>query len=145
MFIKQVSVFLENTKGTLCHMTRLLARENINLLAMSVADTSGFGIIRLIVSSSDVEKAVAALRQDGEMAKVNEVVCVRIPNEAGGLARVLTVLEDGGVSIEYSYSFCRSNVQDALIVLRPSDKALSIDCLTKAGIRFVSQEEVDRF
>ena len=145
MFIQQVSVFLENTKGTLCHMTRLLARENINLLAMSVADTAGFGIVRLIVRSSEIEKAVSALRNDGEMAKVNEVVCVRIPNEPGGLSHVLTVLEEGGVSIEYAYSFCRSNIQDALIILRPSDKALCIRCLTEKEIRLVSQDEVDQF
>ena len=145
MFIKQISVFLENTKGTLRQMTQLLGESGINLLAMSVADTSGFGIVRLIVKSSDVDKTVSTLRADGDIARVNDVVCVSIPHKPMGLATVLRVLEEKGVSIEYSYSFCRSTIDDAVIILRPSDKNVCVQALSDAGIRMVSQEEVDQF
>ena len=80
MFIKQVSVFLENTKGTLREVTQLLGENEINLLALSVADTSGFGIIRLIVKSCDIDKTLSILRDSGNIARVNHVVCVRIPH-----------------------------------------------------------------
>ncbi len=145
MFIKQVSVFLENTKGTLRQMTQLLGESGINLLAMSVADTSGFGIVRLIVKSADVDRTVTVLRADGDIARINDVVCVRIPHKPLGLAEVLEVLEKSGVSIEYSYSFCRSTIDDAVIILRPSDKNICVQALSAAGISMISQEEVDRF
>lgn len=145
MFIKQVSVFLENTKGTLRQMTQVLGESGINLLAMSVADTAGFGIVRLIVRSADVEKTVSVLRAEGDIARVNDVVCVQIPHRPLGLANVLRVLEEKGVSIEYSYSFCRSTIDDAVIILRPSDKKVCVQALEEAGIRVIAQEEVDGF
>ncbi|MBE6999569.1 MAG: ACT domain-containing protein [Ruminococcaceae bacterium] len=145
MFIKQVSVFLENTKGTLREVTQLLGENKINLLALSVADTSGFGIIRLIVKSGDIDKTLSILRDSGNIARVNDVVCVRIPHKPLGLSEVLAVLEDNDISVEYSYSFCRSTIDDAVIILRPSDKVKCVDALTKEGISLVTHDEVDTF
>lgn len=145
MFIKQVSVFLENTKGTLREVTQLLGENEINLLALSVADTSGFGIIRLIVKSTDIDKALDVLRAGGNIARVNDVVCVRIPHKPLGLSEVLAVLEERDISVEYSYSFCRSTFDDAVIILRPSNKLLCVEALTNAGISLVTHREVDAF
>ena len=145
MYIKQISVFLENTKGTLSQMTKLLGENGVNLLAMTVADNAGFGIVRIIVKSEDVYKAVGALRNAGDMARVSDVICVRIPHKPMGLAEVLNVLEEKDISIEYSYSFCRTNIDDAVIILRPSDKAAGVEALTAAGVVLISQEEVDEF
>ena len=145
MYVKQISVFLENTRGTLRQLTQLLGENGINLLAMAVADTSGFGIVRLIVKSDEVDKTLDILRRDGNVARVNDVVCIRIPNKPMGLAFVLSALESNGISIEYSYSFCSSTFTDAVIILRPSDKAACVETLKAAEVCMVSQEEVDRF
>lgn len=145
MFIKQISVYLENVKGSLCELTQLLGENNINLMAMSIADTSGFGIVRIIVNSAEIDAAVAALRENGYTCKVNCVICIAIPHKPLGLANALKVIEENGLSIEYTYSFCKHTTNDAVIIIRPSDKDLCAKVLSENGITIVSQEEVDAF
>ena len=145
MHITQISVFLENKAGTLRELTEILGREKINLLALSLADTSGFGIARFIVRSSDNEHAAAVLKQNGFIAKTNRVVCIRIPHKPMSLAAILALLEQNGLSVEYTYSFCQSTLSDAVIIIRPSDCTKCEAVLDEGGIKTVSQEEVDTF
>jgi len=145
MYIKQISIYLVNVKGSLRELTQLLGENNINLLAMSVADTSGFGIVRCIVKSSDVEPAMEALKEGGYVAKINNVICMRIPHKPCGLANALRVLEDNDISVEYTYSFCRSTLDDAVLIVRPSDKDKGAKAFADCGIGMISQEEVDNF
>ena len=145
MFVKQISVYLENAKGSLRELVELLGKNDINLLALSIADTTGFGIIRMIVKSVDLEKASNILKDNGYISKTNDVVCVRIPHAPMGLAKVLSVLENNNISIEYSYSFCRSTLTDASVIIRPSDKSACIDALKAGNIATISQEQVDEF
>ncbi len=145
MFIKQVSVFLENIKGSLRELTEVLGENGINLLALCIADTSGFGIVRIVVKSGDVDKAIEVLRENGYIARVNNVICIEIPHKPLGLASVLRLLEEENISVEYSYSFCRSTLDDAVIIIRPSDKDVCAKVLSDNGIKLVSQAEVDEF
>jgi hypothetical protein len=145
MFISQISIFLENIRGSLRDMTELLGEKNVNLLALSVADTTGFGIVRIIVKNNDTERTLDVLKQAGYIAKTNRVVCVRVPHKPMGLAKVLACLDEAGIAVEYSYSFCRSALDDAAIIIRTSDPDRSVVALEAAGISMVSQEEVDGF
>ena len=145
MFVKQISVYLENAKGSLRELVELLGKNDINLLALSIADTTGFGIIRMIVKSVDLEKTSSILKDSGYISKTNDVVCVRIPHAPMGLANVLTILETNNISIEYSYSFCRSTLTDASVIIRPSDKTACIEYLKAGNISLISQEQVDEF
>ena len=97
MFVKQISVYLENAKGSLRELVELLGKNEINLLALSIADTTGFGIIRMIVKSVDLEKTSAVLKEHGYISKTNDVVCVRIPHRPLGLANVLRLLEENNI------------------------------------------------
>ncbi|MBQ5694835.1 MAG: amino acid-binding protein, partial [Bacteroidaceae bacterium] len=103
MTIKQVSVFLENKTGRINHVTKILAANNINMLAFSMAETTEFGILRLIVS--DVEKSVKVLRNANFAVMLTDVVCIACPDVAGSLATVLDQLAEHEIFIEYMYAF----------------------------------------
>ncbi len=143
MFIKQISVFLENTKGTLYELTKIMGEGNIDFLALSVADTENFGIVRCIVRDADVDAALAILRKDGYTAKVNNVICAAVPHRPSGLSDILGVLEKGDVSVEYLYSFMFGNGDEAYIVIRPCDKEKGVKVLTENGVKLVDQASVD--
>lgn len=145
MFIKQISVYLENTKGSLRELTELLGKAEINLLALSVADTTDFGIVRCIVKSSDIYNACQILRESGFIVKTNEVICVQIPHIPLSFSGILEILEKNDISVEYSYSFCRSTLADAIVIIRPSDKERCVDILKSENVRVVTQEQVDNF
>ena len=145
MFIKQISIFLENKKGALSRMANLLGEEGINLLAMSIADTDEFGIVRIIVPSESVFRALIVLREEGMTAKISNVVCVRIPHEPLGLAMALDKFAELGISIEYSYSFCSSKSPDAVAIFRIQEDEKILDKLKAVGVDFLTTEEVDKF
>ncbi len=145
MYIKQISVFLENKEGTLAELLNTLGDAEVNLLALCLADTADFGIARIITASADVEKALNVLREAGFMASQCDLVCVQLPHEPKGLARVAQVLGDGGVSLEYAYSFCQSTLDDAVIIIRPSDNEKCIEILKASGVTIVTQQQVDKF
>lgn len=145
MFISQISIFLENVRGSLRQMTELLGEKEVNLLALSIADTNGFGIVRIIVKSRETVRTLEILHQAGYIAKSSHVLCVRVPNKPMGLAKVLACLDDAGISVEYSYSFYRSTLDDACIIIRPSDLERSVRILETVGISIVGQGEVDAF
>jgi len=114
--VKQISLFLENKCGRLVRVCQTLGKAKINIRALSIADTSDFGILRLIVDRP--EEALSTLKNDGFMATETEVIAVEIPDTPGGLADVLALMEEDGINIEYLYSFVEKPAQDALILMR---------------------------
>lgn len=124
MLIKQLSVFLENKSGRLHEVSTILGQAGINMSAFSVADTSEFGILRLIVS--DHEKAFKVLRENSFSVSLTDVVCLNCPNQPGALARALQILSDNEVSIEYLYAF--SVGEAANVVIKPDliDKCIAV-------------------
>ena len=145
MFIKQLSVFLENNPGTLRAMTELLGKGGIDLLALSIADTQSFGIVRTIVTSSQIDKALALLRENGYIAKVNHVICAAVPDRPLGLSELLAVIEQSKLSVEYMYSFLRAaEPGTARMILRLDDGKKAEEVFERSGIVMLGQEEVDQ-
>jgi hypothetical protein len=137
MIIKQVSVFLENKSGRLNEVTQILGDAGLNMSAFTIADTSDFGILRLIVSDPDRAKEV--LKKNKFAVQTTEVILVKTPNVPGGLAKMLNILNAENVFIEYMYAF--SNSEDtAVIVLRPTDLQKCIDILQNHRSDFLVQE-----
>ena len=126
MQVEQISVFLENKTGRLAEVTRCLAVADINIRALSLADTSDFGILRLIVDNPT--KAKAALRDCGFTVGVNTVVAVEVPDHPGGLDKILTLLEESEINVEYMYAYVRPLSQQAVLIFRfdKTDEALEL-------------------
>ena len=145
MTITQISVYLENARGALRALTKTLADAGIDLLALSVADTESFGIVRIVVREKDFETAMNTLRENGFMAKKNHVFCVAVPNRPAGLDSVLAVIDELGVSVEYMYSFNYNIEGSALMILRlsTSDREALAAQLTEKGVRLIGQESVN--
>ena len=143
MFIKQISVFLENKRGSLRVLTDLLGKNDIDLMAVSIADTKNFGIVRFVVRSEACVRAMDLLKEAGFSARVNNAVCVAVPDRPMGLAEVLALLDDNDLFIEYTYSFVRGRDAHALIILRLSDPESALKLFADNGVRVLSQDEVD--
>ena len=126
MKVRQLSVFLENRAGRLADVARVIGEAGINIRALSLADTSDFGILRLIVN--DVDKALEALRRTGHTVSVTDVVAVEVPDRPGGLAHVLDVLEKSAVNVEYMYAFVEKATDKAALIFRfeSADAALAV-------------------
>ena len=119
MFITQLSVFIENKFGRLSEVLDVLAENGINIRALSIAETSEFGILRMIVD--DIEKAKQLLRESGVIVKSTQVIAVPLSDRPGGLAEIVNILRDGGVTIEYLYAFLSRESDKAQVVLRVDD------------------------
>ena len=144
MFISQISVFLENKAGTLREMTALLGQGGIDLLALSLADTQSFGIVRLIVKSDQIDKAMELLKGGGYIARINHVICASVPDRPNGLSELLGVIEDASLSVEYMYSFLRASREgQAALILRLSDGEKAAKLFEMHDVHMLSQEEVD--
>jgi len=142
MIVKQLSVFLENKTGRLNEVAGLLAGAGINISAFSVADTTEFGILRLIVS--DPDKALEKLKNAGFAVRLTEVVCLHSPNEPGALARALDILSANEVFIEYLYAFSM-NKKSANIVLKPDDIQKCIEVLQNHKMELVRASDLYLF
>lgn len=140
MAIKQLSIFVENKAGKIVEVTELLAKNSIDLRALSIADTQDYGILRTIVD--DMDKAKAILEENGSVFKVTEVVGVEIPDVPGGMSKVLRILSDNGVNIEYLYAFISRSKEYAYVVMRVRDNAKAEKILTDNGINLVSENEI---
>ena len=141
MSIKQLSVFLENKPGKLSEMTACLAANQIDLRALSLAETNGFGIARVIVD--DVEKAEAILQKGGFVTKTSNVLAFAIPDETGGLNRLLSVFNEAKVNIIYMYAFLGGREKRrAYMIFRVTDTAASEAALTARGLTPLSQAEI---
>ena len=140
MYIKQISVFLENTKGSLSRLTRLLSKNGVDLVALTIADTEQYGIMRCIVS--DTELGVKIMKEAGYVARLTDVVGVSVPDQPGGLAAVLTLLNAADVAVEYLYSFVRTHGSHAMVIFRLSDNEKGLRVLKEGDIELLTQEEV---
>lgn len=140
MKVEQISVFLENKSGRLAEVTGVLAASDINIRALSLADTADFGILRLIVN--DREKAKAVLKENGFTVGKTEVVAIEVPDRPGGLAGILEALRGGEINVEYMYAFVQKSGENAIIIFRFDEIDGAIDILHKAGVRILKGEEV---
>ena len=141
MNIKQISVFLENKPGSLNAMTHILAEHNVDMRALSLAETKDFGIVRLIVDN--VYTATTVLKDAGYIHSITPVLAVAIPDEPGGLNNVLQVLGDGDVNVEYMYAFLGGkNSEHAYMIFRVTDNDKAVEILTKNKISLVSQDHI---
>ena len=140
MMVKQISVFIENKKGRLFKLTQVLGSEGIDLIALSIADTTNFGILRCIVNQP--QKALKVLKDAGFTANTTEVLAIEVPDKPGGLAGVLEILTGADLSVEYLYSFVRTKNNSALILFRVEEIEKAIDVLTKNSITILKEEDV---
>ena len=141
MSIKQISVFLENKPGALLEMTGVLAEKQVDMRALSLAETSEFGIVRLIVD--DVYNASTVLKEAGFIHNITSVLGVCIPDEPGGLNKVLAILSETRVNVEYMYAFLGGKTVDhAYMIFRVQERKEAAAALRGKGIRLVDQEEI---
>jgi len=140
MFIKQISIFVENKPGRISEIISLLGKNNIDIAALSLADTTNFGVLRIIVD--DPLKTLSLLEADGVAVKVNNVIGIAVTNVPGGLANALTVLTTAGVTIEYIYAFVGRNDKGALVVLRTDNKEKAVQALLAEGITIIKESDV---
>ncbi len=142
MKVEQISVFLENKAGRLAEVTRILGEAAINIRALSLADTTDFGILRLIVDKYDQAREV--LKSQGFTVGKTEVVAVEVPDRPGGLAGVLKVLARAGINVEYMYAFVQHSGKNAVIIFRFDNLEDAIQVLQKEGVHIYKGEEVYR-
>ncbi len=140
MKIKQISVFLENKKGRLLEATEALAKAGINIRALSIADTSEFGILRLIVP--EPERAKEVLETSNFSVRETEVIAVGVPDRPGGLASILSILNNAEINVEYVYAFVQKSGEKAVVVLKIEDPAAGIKALSERGIILLSSLDV---
>lgn len=143
MRISQISVFLENEAGRLANVAKILGGAEVNIRALSIADTADFGILRLIVD--DPERAAAVLRGAGLTVSLTDVIAVEMPDRPGGLAQVLDALADARVNIEYMYAFVTQSAEGAVVVFRVDQLDEAIRALTARGLRLLSGDDVYYF
>lgn len=140
MKLEQISIFLENKSGRLADVTEALAKGNINIRALSLADTADFGILRLIVN--DTEKAKQILKDNDFTVGKTEVVAVEVPDRPGGMAGILKILQSGKINVEYMYAFVRKGGADAVIIFRFDDIDRAIGALQKSGVKVLKGEDI---
>ena len=140
MRVEQIAVFLENKSGRLAEITRVLAENNINIRALSVADTADFGILRLIVDKVDEAKEV--LKANNFTVGKTNVIAVEVPDRTGGLAGVLKTAEAAGLNVEYMYAFVNKSGENAVLIFRFDDMDKAISALQKAAFKILSGAQV---
>ena len=142
MAIKQITVFVENKQGALVEITNTLAKNDVNLRALSIAETQDFGILRLIVN--DEESAEKTLVDAGYLIKVTDVVGVKISDEPGRLTQALSVLDKAGINMEYLYAFMSRTEKHAYVVIRVEDNEIAEKILINAGFKIVTAADVNK-
>jgi hypothetical protein len=140
MKVEQISIFLENKAGRLAEVTGILGEANINIRALSLADTSDFGILRLIVN--DHEKAKQILKEHGFTVGRTEVVAVEVEDRPGGLNRILRILFEAGINVEYMYAFVQQSGQNAVLIFRFDDIDNAVDVLTRDGVTVINGQKL---
>ena len=138
MFINQISVFVENSAGRLSEITEILAREKIDIRALSIADTTDFGILRLIVNRPDA--AIEALKTAGITTKKTKVLAAQLADTPGSLHDILMILN--GIMVEYVYAFITRKEDDAYVILRVEDIDTAARLLTNGGVKLLSETDV---
>lgn len=140
MKLEQLSIFLENRKGRLWKALNILSEAKINIRTLSIADTSEFGILRLIIP--EPEKAQKILEDNNFVVKINDVIAVGVPDEPGGLDGILGVLNKADINVEYLYAFVEKQGEQAIVVIRTEDIDAGIKALIEGNVTVLSPEEV---
>jgi hypothetical protein len=135
MKVEQISIFIENKSGRLAEVSKILGDAGVNIRALSLADTSDFGILRLIVN--DREKAMTALKEKGFTVSKTEVVAVEVPDQPGGLASILQVLDSKAINVEYMYAFVERCGANAVIIFRFDETEKAISSLNEKGFNIL--------
>ena len=133
MIIKQLSVFLENKQGRMCAVADLLAQNNINIRALSLADTSEFGILRLIVDQPEEGKKI--LSEAGIVVRVTNVLSLTMEDAPGGMLGVLRLLSESGIGVEYMYAFAGKNDGEAFMIIQTEEPEAAEGILMRGGFR----------
>ena len=141
MKVEQISIFIENKSGRLAEITRILGDASINIRALSLADTSDFGILRLIVN--DAEKAKSVLKEKGFTVNKTEVIAVEVPDQPGGLSIILQALDADQINVEYMYGFVEKFTDKAILVFRFEDINKAQKVLSDNGIKIVAKKEIE--
>ena len=142
MAIKQITVFVQNKKGTVVSVTDVLAKNDVNLRALSIAETEDFGILRLIVN--DEEKAERVLKENGYLIKVIDVLGVKIGDAPGKLTAALDVLDKANINVEYLYAFMARTEKHAYVVLRVEEKEEAEGALISAGFKMITEADIKK-
>ncbi|MFH2093124.1 MAG: ACT domain-containing protein [Pseudomonadota bacterium] len=140
MKVEQLAIFLENKSGRLAEITSILADHNINIRALSVADTADFGILRLIVDK--VEEAKTILKDNGFTVGKTTVIAVGVPDRTGGLASVLKIIDEAGLNVEYMYAFVNKRSEDAILIFRFDAVEKAIQVLQDNGVTIMTGEQI---
>lgn len=140
MIIKQLSIFLENRGGRISEVSSLLGAENINIRALSLADSSDFGVMRLIVD--DLDKAIHCLKKNNISTGITSVVAVEVPNRPGGLAEVMRKIDQAGLDVKYMYSIPEKKHDNAIMIMRFDDAESTAEKLKQEGLSILKQQEV---
>ena len=142
MAIKQLTVFIQNKKGSVASVTEILSKNNVNLRALSIAETQDFGILRLVVNENETAERV--LTENGYLIKNIDVVGVKIGDEPGQLTSALNVLDYAGINVEYLYAFMARTEKHAYVVLRVEENEEAENILTKSGFKLITQADIDK-
>lgn len=140
MAVKQISIFIENKEGRIKKAIDTLAQQNINIRALSIADTTKYGILRLIVS--DNKKAIAALEDNGFVVRENEVIIIAVPDEPNGLNSTLAVFDEKGINLEYLYAFVSSKTDEAIVVMRLENMEKAFEALENSDVKILDAEDI---
>ncbi len=140
MLVKQISVFLENKEGRLADVTRTLANNNLNICALSIADTTDFGILRLIVNNP--EEAEKILSESDFTVSCTNVIAIGVEDKPGGLAKALSILNENAISIEYMYAFVGKTGNEAFVILRVENPDEALKTLANCDIPVIPSEKV---
>lgn len=142
MALNQLTVFVENKQGAIVDITEALANKNVDLRALSIADTKDFGILRLIVNDNEI--ASKTLSEHGYLVKNTEVVGVKIGDAPGKLSKALSVLDEKNINLEYLYSFMVRTDKHAYVVLRVADNNAAEKALTDAGFHMITDSDIKK-
>ena len=140
MFIKQLSIFVENKPGRLAEITSVLEKNNIDIRALSIADTKDFGILRLIVNNPNV--AESALKQAGYTVSLTQVIAIGISDKPGGLAKAMSVLYSNHIIVEYMYAFLSKSDDTAFVILRVENNEKAIEVLQNSGLQILESSSI---
>jgi len=136
--VKQISLFLENKKGRLAQVCRIIGNAGINIRALSIADTTDFGILRLIVNNPD--KAYEVLNNEGFVVSITDVLAIKVADTPGSLADILEKVDKVGVNVEYAYAFIGTTMEEALVIIRAEKPVEALKKLEENGIPIVRGE-----
>ena len=140
MFVEQISIFLENKSGRLAEVTKILGDNQIDISALSIADTTDFGILRLIVNNP--EKAVHVLKEKGFTVSSTSVIAIGIQDRPGGLSKALEILDQAKIGIEYMYAFVGKAEDEAMVLLRVEDPTKAVETLRTNDVSVLSAKQV---